>query len=84
MPSQIYATLPLNLPPRGLSRAVAAAYIGVSTHKFDDMVADGRMPAPKIMDARRVWDRLALDKAFDALPDGGQADDSDPRSRMRA
>jgi hypothetical protein len=32
------------------------------------MVADGRMPKAKAIDARRVWDILALDAAFDALP----------------
>jgi len=61
--------LPQTLPPRGLSRPEATAYIGISPAKFDDMVADGRMPRPKIIDRRRVWDRLQLDRAFAALPD---------------
>ena len=55
-------------PRRGLSRTESAVYIGVSTRKFDEMVADGRMPKAKAIDARRVWDILALDAAFDALP----------------
>lgn len=55
------------LQPRGLSRVVAAAYIGVSPTKFDQMVADRRMPKPKQVDGRRVWDRLAVDVAFDGL-----------------
>ncbi|RXG87344.1 hypothetical protein EAS62_35990 [Bradyrhizobium zhanjiangense] len=38
------STLPLSLPPRGLSRAQAAEYIGVSPSTFDKMVADGDMP----------------------------------------
>jgi predicted DNA-binding transcriptional regulator AlpA len=49
----------------------AAAYIGVSAGKFDDMVADGRMPQPISIDSRRVWDLRAIDRAFDAL--GGEA-----------
>jgi predicted DNA-binding transcriptional regulator AlpA len=61
--------LPINLAPRGLSREEAAAYIGIGTTKFDAMVADGRMPQPKSIDSRRVWDRLRLDSAFAALPD---------------
>jgi hypothetical protein len=61
--------LPLSLPPRGLSRVEAAAYFGVSPGLFDQMVADGRAPQPKVINSRLVWDRLALDKAFDALPD---------------
>jgi hypothetical protein len=55
------------LPRRGLSRDEAAIYIGVSAGKFDEMVTDGRMPAPIRIDARRVWDIRSLDLAFDAL-----------------
>jgi hypothetical protein len=54
--------------PRGLSRVEAADYVGVSPTKFDEMVADKRMPGPKIIDSRRIWDVKALDLAFDALP----------------
>lgn len=59
----------LAYPPRGLSREEAARYIGVGTTKFDEMVKDGRMPKPKRVDARTLWDRVALDVAFTALPD---------------
>jgi predicted DNA-binding transcriptional regulator AlpA len=61
--------LPLSLPPRGLSRVEAAAYIGVSATLFDEMVKDRRMPAPKKINGRTVWDRRRLDQAFSALPD---------------
>ena len=54
---------------RGLSRGKAADYIGVGVTKFDEMVADGRMPQPKPIDGRLIWDRWALDEAFSALPD---------------
>ena len=63
--------LPNSLPPRGIARKVAAEYISVSPPKFDQMVADGRMPKPKRIDGRVVWDRRRLDEAFDALPDDG-------------
>jgi predicted DNA-binding transcriptional regulator AlpA len=63
--------LPASLPPRGLSREESAAYVGVGATKFDEMVADGRMPAPKKIDGRKVWDRLNLDSAFVALPTDG-------------
>jgi predicted DNA-binding transcriptional regulator AlpA len=56
------------VPRRGLSRDEAAMYIGISTAKFDEMVAVGRMPAPVRIDARKVWDIRSLDLAFDALP----------------
>jgi excisionase family DNA binding protein len=55
------------IPRRGLSRDEAAMYIGISAGKFDEMVADGRMPAPVRIDGRRVWDIRSLDLAFDAL-----------------
>lgn len=71
--------LPRSLPPRGLSRPEAAAYIGVSPTLFDQMVADGRMPRPKRVNARTIWDRRALDQAFDLLPDGaGPSPDDNP------
>ncbi|KAB1072172.1 helix-turn-helix transcriptional regulator [Methylobacterium planeticum] len=61
--------LPVSLPPRGLSREEAAAYIGVSPSLFDTMIRDRRMPPPKRINARTVWDRIRLDAAFAALPD---------------
>ncbi|NSZ65163.1 hypothetical protein G6L16_018650 [Agrobacterium tumefaciens] len=56
-------------PPRGMSRDEAARYIGVGTTKFDQMVKDGRMPKPKRVDGRTLWDRIKLDEAFTRLPD---------------
>lgn len=55
---------------RGLSREQAAAYVGISPSLFDAMVHDGRMPQAKEINRRKVWDVLALDAAFDALPGG--------------
>ena len=55
------------VPRRGLSRDEAAMYIGISPANFDEMVADGRMPGPVQIDARRVWDIRSIDLAFDAL-----------------
>lgn len=68
----------LPLPTRrGLSRVEAAGYIGIGASKFDAMVADGRMPKPKKIDGRRVWDVRSLDRSFDALP-GGEDSDYNP------
>ena len=61
------------LEPRGLSREQAAAYLGIGPTLFDDMVSDGRMPDAKAIGSRRVWDRRALDEAFDKLPPAGAA-----------
>ena len=65
--------LPVSLPPRGLSREQAAAYVGISPSLFDTLVKDGRMPAPKRINSRTVWDRFLLDEAFDAIPSNDAA-----------
>jgi hypothetical protein len=62
--------------PRGLSRDQAAAYVGVGTTLFDAMVRDGRMPRPKRINARTVWDRFALDVNFEKI-DAGMSTGSD-------
>ena len=56
------------LPRRGLSRVEAALYIGISPCKFDQLIADGRMPGPRRIDGRKVWDLRELDLSFDDLP----------------
>jgi predicted DNA-binding transcriptional regulator AlpA len=58
----------ISYPPRGLSREEAARYVGVSPALFDEMVNDGRMPQPREINARRVWDRAELDIHFTTLP----------------
>ena len=63
-----------NLEPRGLSEDHAAAYIGLCDKTFRDMVADGRMPKPIRVGRRVLWDRHAVDRAFDALLDAGDND----------
>jgi excisionase family DNA binding protein len=56
------------LPRRGLSRVEAAMYVGISPSKFDELIADGRMPGPRRIDGRKVWDLRELDLSFDDLP----------------
>jgi hypothetical protein len=64
------------IPRRGLSREEAAMYIGISAGKFDELVRDGRMPTPRRIDSRKVWDVHQLDLAFDELPvEGNSWDD---------
>jgi predicted DNA-binding transcriptional regulator AlpA len=65
------------IEPRGLSRAQAASYVGVSPSLFDEMVKDGRMPQPKHINARVVWDKRLLDEAFEALPEGADQSTED-------
>lgn len=69
--------MPIGGWPRGLSRVEAATYIGISTRLFDEMVEDGRMPRPKCINARRVWDRLAVDAAFISLTEDAEKNPAD-------
>jgi predicted DNA-binding transcriptional regulator AlpA len=57
---------------RGRSREQAAAYIGVGETKFDQMVSDGRMPQPRVIDGRVVWCVYEIDDFFDRLPRRGE------------
>ncbi len=58
--------------PRGLPRIAASEYVGCSPRKFDTMVADGNMPQPRLIGAKKVWDRVELDEFFEALPRAGE------------
>jgi hypothetical protein len=54
--------------PRGLPRTEAASYIGCSPRKFDYMVVGGQMPVPRMIGAKKIWDRIELDDFFESLP----------------
>lgn len=69
------SVLPANLPPRGLSREEAAAYVGISPSLFDRLVKEGVLPKPVHLGGRIVWDRTRLDLAFGALSDLSTAAD---------
>ncbi len=56
-------------PRRALRRDEAATYVGISPSKFDELVKDGRMPKPKNIDARKVWDIRQLDLVLNELFD---------------
>jgi predicted DNA-binding transcriptional regulator AlpA len=56
-------------PRRGLSRPEASMYVGVGVTRFDEMVSTGKMPKPKKIGNRKLWDIVALDLHFDRLPD---------------
>ena len=74
--------LPHGCLPRGLSREQAAAYIGVGVTTFDAMVADGRMPKPRRINGRKVWDRIELDLYFAELPHDGETEDALPEPEV--
>jgi hypothetical protein len=64
----------LAYPPRAMKAARAAAYLDMSRSKFLELVEADRLPKPKIIDGIRVWDRLALDAAFNDFPDRNDND----------
>lgn len=52
----------MGIAPRGMTRAVAAAYVGLSERAFAQRVKDGRLPGPHPATGR--WDRIAIDAAL--------------------
>lgn len=61
--------------PRGLRRAQAAIYLGISTSYFDSL--RDRLPPPRRLEGVQVWDRHDLDAFFDGLPSEA-ANDNNP------
>ena len=61
-------------PPRAMKADRAAAYLDMSRSKFLELVEADRLPKPKIIDGIRVWDRLALNSAFNDFPERGGDD----------
>lgn len=61
----------------GLGETEAAAGIGVSASKFRTLVKDKRMPSPRRLDSRNIWDVDELRAAFKALPHDGEKEISD-------
>jgi excisionase family DNA binding protein len=68
------AKRPISFAPRGLRAEQAAIYLGMGRSKFLELVEAGRLPKPKIVDGMRIWDRLALDSAFDDFTERGDSD----------
>lgn len=56
-----------SVPRRGLRKDEAAAYIGVSPSKFDQLVNEKKMPSPFKIDGCVIWDIRTLDAAFDEI-----------------
>lgn len=52
----------------GLGEVEAAAAIGISASKFRALVDEKRMPSPRRIDGRNIWDVDELRAAFKALP----------------
>lgn len=62
---------------RLLPRIDAAAYIGLSVVRFDDLVKAGKIPSPVKWAGidKKLWDVRRVDEAIDALSEPVAADD---------
>lgn len=56
----------------GLGEIEAAAAIGVSQTTFREMVEDGRMPRPRMIGHRKLFDVDELRASFKSLPRDGE------------
>ncbi len=70
--------LPESLPPIGVNREQAAAFIGISASLFDRLVQANAMPEPRTLAGRLVWDVEEVAQAFRALPHRGAPVDGTP------
>jgi predicted DNA-binding transcriptional regulator AlpA len=61
----------------GLGEIEAAAAIGISASKFRSLVAEKRMPSPRRLDGRNIWDVDELRAAFKALPHEDETESQD-------
>jgi len=59
-------------PPRAMRANQAAAYLSMSRSSFLQLVAQGTMAKPSRIGGMVMWDRLALDLAFEELSEVGQ------------
>jgi excisionase family DNA binding protein len=60
---------------RGLDENEAAIYLSLSPSFFRKLVSEKKMPRPRLVGERRIWDVEELDLAFKALPrEGGDTE----------
>lgn len=60
--------------PRLMKLANAAAYCDLTPAAFEREVFAGRLPAGREVGGRQHWDKVALDRAIDALMGSGEPD----------
>ena len=60
----------------------AANYVGTSRTTFLELVRDGVMPKPARVKGMVIWDRFALDAAFDRLNEEAEAERERAQSRV--
>jgi predicted DNA-binding transcriptional regulator AlpA len=55
-------------PRRGLSLVEAATYLGIGPAKFEELMAKGLLPKPRLIGAVQSWDIDELDQAYERFP----------------
>lgn len=66
----------LAYPPRAMKAERAAAYLSMSRSKFLELVDHGKLPKPIHIDGMVLWDRLALELAFEEMASDGERPNS--------
>lgn len=72
--AEVLARLPIVF---GLGAIEAAASLGISETFFRQLVDERRMPQPRTLNGRRIWDVDELRTAFKALPHAEDAPEID-------
>jgi hypothetical protein len=77
------AALPIEpLKPRWLNRLLAAAYLGLTVGRFEQLIREAVIPDAVIIDGGRFWDADALDRVRQAVQKLGKAFVHTGRSRV--
>lgn len=71
--SQTAATVIRPQPQQALSSAEAAYFVGLGETFFRSLVAQGKMPRPRVIGSRKLWDVDELAASFKALPKDGES-----------
>lgn len=58
---------PITWMPLALCRDAAAETLSIGTTMFDELVKDGKLPKPKRLKGRVLWDSRRLAEAWDAI-----------------
>jgi excisionase family DNA binding protein len=69
-----------SLPPIGIDRVQAAEYVGIDVTLFDRLVAEGRMPEPRTIYGRLIWDATEIARAFRQFPHRASGTDTSPKA----
>jgi predicted DNA-binding transcriptional regulator AlpA len=64
--------LPPGVIPLAVSRETAAQLLGISAGTFDKLVKTGKLPEPREVESRILWDSKEIEAAWRAMPRRGQ------------